>query len=194
MVDKNKTKLNASKVDAFLKKHWFVFLVVTLVALEIALFFIASHNDEPYSVILCIYVGLFLTIVTCMYGLIHLRIKRHFARNIEIFGYAILLVLLVRSAYISDDSQLMTKIINLEMKMDYVFSYISTSNESSQIRLVMEYGDTYDTSAQREYWIEQEKFNETVTLVLKILSTGCIAIGRFDDISSKKKKNEEPVN
>ena len=74
-----------------MKKHWFGILVVILVALGITLSFSASHNDEPYSVILFIYVGLFLTIVICMYGLIHLRIKRHFARNIEIFGYAILL-------------------------------------------------------------------------------------------------------
>lgn len=191
MVDNNKTKLKASQIEDFLKKHWIGILVVILVALGVALIFFASHNDEPYSVILYIYVGLFLTIVICMYGLIHLKIKRNLARNIEIFGYALLLTLLMRSAFISDDTQLMTKFINLEQKTDYVFSYISTSSESFQRRLIMKYGDTYDTSVQREYWLEQEKFNEAVTLVLKILSTGCIAIGRFDDISSKKKNDEE---
>ena len=191
MADNNKVKLKVNYMIECIKKYWFNILIVILFALAIALFLYGSHNDKPYSVVLFIYVILFLIIIICMYGLICLRIKHHFARKIEIFGYAILLTLLMRSFFISDDTQLMTKLINLEKKTDYVFSYISTSNESFQRSLIKEYSDTYDTSVRREYWLKQEEFSDTLTLVLKILSTVCIAIGRFDDISSKKKDDKE---
>lgn len=191
MVDNNKAKLKVNYIIEFIRKHWFFILIIILFAIAITLFLYGSHNDEPYSAVMYIYVGLFLIIILCMYGLLCLRIKHHFARKIEIFGYTILLTLLMRSFFISDDTQLMTKLINLENKTDYVFNYISTSNESFQRNLIKEYGETYDTSARREYWLKQEEFSETLTLVLEILSTVCIAIGRFDDISSKKKDNKE---
>lgn len=191
MVDNNKAKLKVNYIIEFIRKHWFFILIIILFAIAITLFLYGSHNDEPYSAVMYIYVGPFLIIILCMYGLLCLRIKHHFARKIEIFGYTILLTLLMRSFFISDDTQLMTKLINLENKTDYVFNYISTSNESFQRNLIKEYGETYDTSARREYWLKQEEFSDTLTLVLEILSTVCIAIGRFDDISSKKKDNKE---
>lgn len=193
MIDNEKAKKTEARITAFVKKEWIKLLFILLIAISIVIAIYTFKTYNPYTTIVLLYLWFFIPAVLLVVLLGGLGIKHHLARKIEVFGYIVLFTLLAVSFYISDDSQLMTRAMNLENKTDYVFHYISASSESEQRRIEADYCNTYNSSVQRKDWLAQEELNRKISTALKLLSTACIAIGRFDDINSKmKEENEEP--
>lgn len=115
------------------------------------------------------------------------RMKDSTARYFEICGYGILLVLLIWEFGIKNIA--MTEFYNLdfwriEEKLNYIFMGIQKIPlGSSMDTLKSAYNDI---ERGTEYVNQQMLFIDVAELVMQILSTAFIAVGRFQELKNKK--------
>ena len=115
------------------------------------------------------------------------RMKDSTARYFEICGYGILLVLLIWEFGIKNIA--MNEFYNLdfwriEEKLDYIFMGIQRIPlGSSMDTLKSSYSDI---ERGTEYVNQQMLFIDVAELVMQILSTAFIAVGRFQELKNKK--------
>lgn len=117
-----------------------------------------------------------------------IKLKDSMARKIEICGYCILLILIIWEFGIKNIE--MNEFYNLDFgvikeKIDYVFYGIqSLSSGSSVDSLYAQYGTIEEGS---DYVNMQMHFVDVAELIMQVLSTLFIAIGRFQELRKKKK-------
>lgn len=115
------------------------------------------------------------------------KIKDSTARYFEICGYGILLVLLIWEFGIKDI--VMNEFYNLDFwmigeKLNYIFMGIQRIPlGSSMDTLKSAYSDI---GRGTEYVNQQMLFIDVAELVMQILSTAFIAVGRFQELKNKK--------
>ena len=77
----------------------------------------------------------------------------------------------------------------LEIKVDTIFQYL-TSHNADKDTLFQDYYYKIADGESRHHVEEELRISNYIVVGLQILSTIFIAIGRFDDISIKKKENK----
>lgn len=116
-----------------------------------------------------------------------IKIKDSTARKIEIIGYYLLFVVVVwefgmKNVFMGDFYNLDTLII--ENKMDILFKWLRDTVDGIECYdLPSKY---YNVRSSRAYVGYQLMFVDVAELLLQIASTVCIAIGRFQELKSKK--------
>ena len=104
----------------------------------------------------------------------YVKIKNSTARKMEICGYCILLVLIIWEFGIKNKE-----------KIDYVFLGIKNLSSGSSVdSLYANYGSIEDGN---DYVNMQMLFVDIAELIMQVLSTLFIAIGRFQELRKKEK-------
>ena len=118
----------------------------------------------------------------------YVKIKNSTARKMEICGYCILLVLIIWEFGIKNIA--MNEFYNLDFwvikeKIDYVFLGIKNLSSGSSVdSLYANYGTIEDGN---DYVNMQMLFVDIAELIMQVLSTLFIAIGRFQELRKKEK-------
>lgn len=118
------------------------------------------------------------------------RIKDTTARKIEIFGYYLLVVLLVWQFGIKNIS--MGEFYDLDIymikeKLDYIFLGIQRAITGEDMSNIIR--PYHNIENGYTYVGQQLIFIDIAEMVLQLSSTICIAIGRFQELRTKKEKN-----
>ena len=117
------------------------------------------------------------------------RIKSRTARIIEIFGYYILIVMIIWEFGIKDI--LMRELYDvdfyiIEEKINIIFMWMRSAIVGEDFaKLIPEY---YDVGSGKTYWGPQLLFADVVELIMQLLSTAFIALGRFQELITKTDK------
>ena len=187
-----KIKQIANIVKVFLFNYWKVVIILGFLIIGIIITLIYNN---PYSVVVLCYLVFSLFVGIVFFTLTsNFRLKHKTARNIEIFGYILLFITISAQLFLDEDLLSESRIFNIESKLDYIFHYLSALSEDEERRIISDYGNTYRSALARGFLQDQVKFSNAIASVLKLISTVCIAIGRFDDINNKGEKNEKTKN
>lgn len=118
-----------------------------------------------------------------------IRIKNRTARIIEIIGYYLLLVMIIWEFGIKDI--LMRELCDvdiyiIEEKINIIFLWVRSAIAGQDFaKLIPEY---YDVGSGKTYWESQLLFADVAELIMQLLSTAFIAVGRFQDLITKTDK------
>lgn len=185
----NKENSICQLFDALKKKvstHQYPIIIILLfICTFFSGWYSIKHPNDPLSTMIAILLLICSCIVVVLYGILRLSLSHETARKMEIFGYTLLLLLLVWQPIIRDSLDSMANHDYLEMKVDAIFEYL-TSHNADKDTLFQKYYYEIADGESRDH-VEQELVISNYFVVgLQVLSTICIAIGRFDDISVKK--------
>lgn len=117
------------------------------------------------------------------------RIKSRTARIIEIIGYYILFIMIIWEFGIKDI--LMRELYGLDIylieeKINIIFLWMRSVIAGENLaELIPEY---YDIGSGKMYWESQLLFADVTELIMQLLSTVFIAVGRFQDLITKMDK------
>lgn len=186
MGTKNSIRQHYEKLKSNISNHRYLIIIIVLIICTICWdLYSVKHPNDPFSTMIALFVLLCLGVAVVTSFILSIPIRHKTARKIEVFGYILLLILLVWQLTIRDSLDSMSNHDYLEIKVDTIFEYL-TSHDADKDRVFQKYYYTIAGGESRDY-VEQELLISNYFVVgLQILSTLCIAIGRFDDISVKK--------
>lgn len=148
--------------------------------------------SATFPILLILFGFMVLLAIPFVFYFKNVRIKDSTARKIEIIGYYILFVVIIwefgmKNLLMRDFNNLDTYI--LEEKMNIFFLWvINAFNKMDISNLISEY---YDVGTNNQYVEFQLLVVDVIEMILQILSTIFIAIGRFQELISKTNKQNE---
>lgn len=177
---------------SFFAKHClYVLFLLFALCFILSLIYGINHSNDPYSPIIGLLFSFLFIAIGAVIFFRNFKIKHKHARIIEIIGYVLLFVCIAWQLSIRDDLVSMSDNVYMEMKMDTMFEYMRATDEESKWRLITEYYRTVPSAESRSRLEAQIELSKKIAAVLQLISTICIAIGRFDDISPKIKNVDE---
>lgn len=170
--------------------HWRTIIIVVLIICTLFSFFYSTtHLNNSFANIISIFFLFSWIVVLATFGILKIPFSHDLARKIEIIGYILLLILLLWQLVVRDSLVSMSNHDYLEIKVDTIFQYL-TSHNADKDTLFQDYYYKIADGESRHHVEEELRISNYIVVGLQILSTIFIAIGRFDDISIKKKENK----
>ncbi len=146
-----------------------------------------THFNNPISTMVTLFLLACLLVVSVTFCVLKIPFSHETARIIEIFGYILLLLLLTWQLTVRDSLDSMSNHDYLEIKVDAIFEYLTSQNTDDKNAIFREYYYSVAGDEARSFLERELSISNFFVVGLQIISTLCIAIGRFDDISVKKK-------
>ena len=174
--------------------HWLTIIIVVLIICSlISFFYSTTYYNNPFAYIIATFFCFSWIVGLPTFGILKIPFSHELARKIEIFGYILLLMLILWQLVVRDSLDSMSNHDFLELKVDTIFQYLTSHDADRDTSLQDWFQDYYYEIADGEsrHHVEEElRIRNYIVVGLQILSTLFIAIGRFDDISIKKKGNK----